>query len=539
MRMGIGIGLGNTIGASGSRGWTPQDWGNNFAQIGQSQIIFLSADADIRNTAPDINRGGAITLITGEINTAINDIFRVLVSFDLTTIHPNASFTEVKLLLYRNTNRADNTRNIQVYRMKRAWVEGTKNGTGAPDGVTWNTYDGINAWTSPGGFDPADCEQTPIAETSIPHDMGNGWVTIIIPATNKEELNGLGFGWLIKMETESNDGHIFTSTEGTSAQRPRLEVTIKDESKTVNGSVSPLFERSESNPLFAGAFGSVVYEIDGSMSIYYCKILDSKIFKRTSTDGITWSVEVTVLDSGVGKATEVALAWREDGTYYVLYRSNEYSANKDICLATSVDGITWTKSLSNPVITQADVGAWASGDIDPWGIIKVGDTYHLWVNDVNEVPRQTGQCTSTDLVNWTPNVNNPIFDNGRYCVDPIKYKDKYYLFVCYSPSGASDSAHPTRHRIEVYRDDSPTFLPDSREYLGNILLGGEIGEWDIKYLDTPSSLTKTVQRDSFPEDDKLSIYYSAIDEGWAMGLCAYDIRMFEYLDTIEEMPIGQ
>ena len=47
----------------------------------------------------------------------------------------------------------DNTtnRNITLYPLSRAFVEGTGNGTAPADGATWNTWDGTNAWTTPGG----------------------------------------------------------------------------------------------------------------------------------------------------------------------------------------------------------------------------------------------------------------------------------------------------------------------------------------------------------------------------------------------------
>ena len=36
----------------------------------------------------------------------------------------------------------------------RSWVAGTKNGSGTADGATWNSYDGVNNWPSPGvGYD--------------------------------------------------------------------------------------------------------------------------------------------------------------------------------------------------------------------------------------------------------------------------------------------------------------------------------------------------------------------------------------------------
>jgi hypothetical protein len=85
--------------------------------------------------------------------------------------------------------------------------------------------------------------------------------------------------------------------------------------------------------------------------------------------------------------------------------------------------------------------------------------------------------------------NNPYLIIGRYCGTVIKYNDNYYMFMPYTPLGNISGANPAAYRIEVYRDSDPRFLATSREYLGNVILGGEDTEWDDDYLDTPSILT--------------------------------------------------
>ena len=47
----------------------------------------------------------------------------------------------------------DNTadRNITLFPLSQSFVEGSGNGTTPPDGATWQTRDGLNAWTNAGG----------------------------------------------------------------------------------------------------------------------------------------------------------------------------------------------------------------------------------------------------------------------------------------------------------------------------------------------------------------------------------------------------
>ncbi|MBP7830459.1 MAG: DNRLRE domain-containing protein [Kiritimatiellae bacterium] len=48
------------------------------------------------------------------------------------------------------------TYDVSLYPLLRDFVEGTGMGSATGDGATWNTYDGVNAWTTPGGdFDAA------------------------------------------------------------------------------------------------------------------------------------------------------------------------------------------------------------------------------------------------------------------------------------------------------------------------------------------------------------------------------------------------
>lgn len=539
----IGKSIGNAIGVpfggasqSWESYWASKDWANYLVLI---KKIYASKDTLIASNNPTYNYGVGINLAVGEYNSAVV-VTRSLLDFDLSSIEDEWDLQKAILVLWHASNLADNTRKLQVFRTKRNWVEGSGNGSATGDGATWNKYDASNNWQTAGGFGADDCEQTAIGELEIAHNQAiNVRLSVPLTATKKSELT-LGYGLLLKNETETNDGHLYKSINNIDKLKPYLSLEI---ATAINGTESSLLTKYTSNPLFTSAFGSIVYEGVNQYSFYYCKPTQRYIYKRSSTDGITWGSESTVLDTGVGIYTEVSSAWKEGSTWYMLYRSNEWGGNKSIGLATSADGTTWVREATNPVIINTDIGAWCTGDIDPWGIIKVGSTYYLWVNDVNEVPRQTGLMTSTDLINWTPDANNPIFDNGRYCGTVIKYGGDYYMFICYTPEGAI-GAYPIKNRIELYRDSDPRFLPASREYLGVVLLGGESGEWDDDYLDTPSIITETIQRDTFPlgdaENGKLWMYYSAKHgTTWTQGLATGHLEMLDKLTALTEPAAGE
>lgn len=539
----MGLAIGNAIGIpfggasqSWESYWANQDW-DNIARGGLYKLL-CSADAYIKSSDPTYNYGSSTIFVVGEINSAVS-VYRSVLKFDLSTIPSGAVIDSAIMTIRIKTDISSNARTLRVYRLKKAFTEGTGNGSATGDGVTWNTRDGSNNWTTAGAFDAADCEQEEIGSIDLTATEVEANKNITLNVASLAALD-LGYGFLIKMDTELDDAYTYYY-RGDATKYPYLTLNWHT---TSGGSVSSLLTKYTSNPLFEGAFGSIVYEGVDQYSCYYCKVAESYVYKRSSTDGLTWGAESHILDAGVGKKAEVCTAWKEGATWYMLYRSDEWSADKSIGLATSPDGTTWTKEATNPVITNADIGAWCAGDIDPWGIIKVGATYYLWVNDVDEVPRQTGLMTSTDLINWTPDVNNPIFDNGRFCSTTIKYGSNYYLFICYTPFGNIAGAEPWSYRIELYRDSDPRFLSTSREYLGIVMLGGENTEWDDDYLDTPSIITETIQRDTFPlgtaENGKLWMYYTGHSGTvWAIGLATGHLEMLDKLTALTEPAAGE
>jgi len=283
--------------------------------------------------------------------------------------------------------------------------------------------------------------------------------------------------------------------------------------------------KSLNNPMIIGQFGSMWYNGPNNYHAYYSD--GTNVLHATSSDGERWAIDkaknpVLRVTAGQWDATAIELVnvWKEGITWYVLYRARNtaISNERHIGLATSINGINWTKNASNPVLSVSPNTWEVSGGkgIDPWGIMKIGSTYYLWYNTVDppaSQTRATGLATSTDLVNWTKNPSNPIFQNGRYCVQPFQYGSYYYMLVPYWD-----------HRIELYLDSNPTFYPNERKLIGTVVKSGVNGEWDHFYLDTPSILTNNIYRNSF-SDDYIWIYYTGLGDGliWEEGLTKYPL----------------
>lgn len=226
---------------------------------------------------------------------------------------------------------------------------------------------------------------------------------------------------------------------------------------------------------------------------YYAYDNWTKFGHATSSDGVTF-VEDTVnnpileITSG-GTYDQIGIAlpnvWKEGSSWYMIYRGNSVNA----CIATSADGLTWTKSGSNPVIVDCE---------DPSGIMKVGSTYLLYSNTTG-LNRYVKVYTSTNLTTWTLQTPNPLIAGYRYCACPFKFGAKYYLFV------STDWGIGAGSGIELLESDDPTFL-DAVD-LGFVVLHN-----DLDGCDTPTIPTLTIYRDSFP-DNKMRLYYAHEAEG--------------------------
>lgn len=263
-----------------------------------------------------------------------------------------------------------------------------------------------------------------------------------------------------------------------------------------------------------------VLKVDDTYHMYYHSGYGN-IGHATSADGKTWVKDAAnnpVLDVSVGEwdsdAVGVPMVWKEGSIWYMLYRGQPALTGGDATgLATSADGITWTKSASNPVL-QGEADKWDTG-AETWGVIKRGSIYYLYYESRSPVERKIGVATSTDLITWTKDVNNPIFDGGRFCPFAFKYDDYYYLIVPHYTIGVDFAV------FELYRDISPTFYPADRVYLGIIKKYSASGGWDDHDLDTPCILTDDIYRDTFvASNGELWMYYAGEpgDDTWKVGL---------------------
>lgn len=139
----------------------------------------------------------------------------------------------------------------------------------------------------------------------------------------------------------------------------------------------------------------------------------------TSPDGLVWTKPITspVLSPGAPSSWDSgylfgASVLKESGTYKMWYSG----CNGGICsigYATSANGINWTKSPSNPVLTVGLTGSWDARTVLYGSVSSDGSGYEMWYSGANASSVfAIGHATSADGIAWTKDPSNPVLTRG-------------------------------------------------------------------------------------------------------------------------------
>ncbi len=275
-------------------------------------------------------------------------------------------------------------------------------------------------------------------------------------------------------------------------------------------------------------FASVIWDnAEGEFRMYYHGFTSAgaaahQVGMATSTDGLNWTkypgnpIVTPGPSAWDNHSVRVPMVWKEGTDYHMIYTGYNGSAFQ-VGYAYSSDGINWTKHASNPVFNDP---TWANNETENWGVMKVGSDYLMWYSDFGV--RRSGIAVSSDLLSWTPHTAGPIFGSvvgpsdyryNQYCPFSFKYGGDYYVLV------PSYNNTYNFSRYYLYRSSSPYFPVSDRHLVRIAHEVGAGGQWDDNDSDTPFVLTLDIERTLF-YNDELWCYYSA--EGganlWKEGL---------------------
>ncbi len=180
--------------------------------VGDVQDCYLSAGA------PTTNFCGGTVLNAGFDGTNAS---RALVQFNLAAIPSTDTVVSAKVLLFLGSASTTNATSLGVYQLTHTWTTG----------ATWNTYDGSNSWTAPGGDFSGTAAATTngIAATGVwyswsPTALVQGWVNATIAND----------GLVVKEPTE-NVTNVLSFNPATGSNPPYLQVVHQQGGSTPGG----------------------------------------------------------------------------------------------------------------------------------------------------------------------------------------------------------------------------------------------------------------------------------------------------------------
>lgn len=131
------------------------------------------------------------------------------------------------------------------------------------------------------------------------------------------------------------------------------------------------------------------------------------IGRATSADGIHWIRNPT---TPLLTAADLPIVLYESGIYEMWYQyvSGAYMPS-GVDYATSADGILWTPYSGNPVLQPSSSG-FDSLIVSPGGVIHDVSGYRLWYSggDGSSNTYSVGLASSSDGINWTRYSGNPV-----------------------------------------------------------------------------------------------------------------------------------
>lgn len=128
---------------------------------------------------------------------------------------------------------------------------------------------------------------------------------------------------------------------------------------------------------------------------------------------------------------------------YLLYYTGRNNDQHQIGLASSSDGKIWEKYSGNPVLKPGLPGTWDSKMIGWCTVLYKDNTFYMWYNGKGTKPHWEGigLATSRDGIHWTKHPGNPIFvksdtgwDSYEVSTPTIVFADNTFYMIYHGQS---------------------------------------------------------------------------------------------------------
>ncbi|NQV41479.1 MAG: hypothetical protein HQ506_03910 [Candidatus Marinimicrobia bacterium] len=240
---------------------------------------------------------------------------------------------------------------------------------------------------------------------------------------------------------------------------------------------------------------TVLYE-DGAYKMWFGGRnvgLPIQIGYATSQDGIVWDeLPAPVLTVGSGgdfdsQDLKSICVLHDESEYKMYYTATNSSAMPRLGLATSPDGISWTKSSQNPILELGQTGSWNESRAHNATVIKRDELYYMWFTGRNEnMEVGMGLAYSQDGISWTEEELNPIF-----MMDPLIEWESIYPTLPAVVEREDDSFIMAYMGFDgLYRQVGLATSPDGIQWTRHpnnpIIPHGAVGSWNEETSTGPS-----------------------------------------------------
>jgi hypothetical protein len=215
---------------------------------------------------------------------------------------------------------------------------------------------------------------------------------------------------------------------------------------------------------------------------------ENKIYYTTSCDGINWAPSQVIYEGIKGWETYIGncRVVHDGTTYFIFYGTADASNRHHIGVLTSSDGITNLIDYPEPILSPGPAGVWDGWSVGPHHVLLDESTFYMWYGGESSSSGghlQVGLATSFDGLQWTRHSDNPVITPGVEWegreVRPgpvIKEDNTYYMWYLGSTAGESriGLATSTDGATWIKYDDPDDGNPNT----GDVVLKGDPDAWD-------------------------------------------------------------
>ena len=144
----------------------------------------------------------------------------------------------------------------------------------------------------------------------------------------------------------------------------------------------------------------------------------SSIGLTTSVDGIHWTPSASnpVLRPNSSVMWKIKFVRDPSVIYtdqgFVMYYAGGDNANTWINYASSDDGISWNEYPGNPILHPGAKQSWEAEAVYAPDVLLIMGTYHMWYTGKTGDNRKIGHATSADGLLWVKDPANPVLGLG-------------------------------------------------------------------------------------------------------------------------------